>query len=233
MHQARIIGKNLVKEYKDAAQTTQVLSHVDFTLMEAEKVAIIGSSGSGKSTLLHILSGLEMPTSGQVSIMGKALDTLSAVQLAHLRNRQLGMIYQFHHLLPEFTARENVAMPLMIAGQSWRSSFSRADEMLAKVGLSHRLSHYPAMMSGGEKQRVAIARALIHQPSIVFADEPTGNLDQRNGEQIYQIFQEVTSELRTSVVLVTHDQHLAEQMDRVLVLRDGRLENHSLMGCAQ
>lgn len=233
MHQARIIGKNLVKEYKDAAQTTHVLSHIDFTLMEAEKVAIIGSSGSGKSTLLHILSGLEMPTSGQVSIMGKALNTLSAVQLAHLRNRQLGMIYQFHHLLPEFTARENVAMPLMIAGQSWRSSYSRADEMLAKVGLSHRLSHYPAMMSGGEKQRVAIARALIHQPSIVFADEPTGNLDQRNGEQIYQIFQEVTSELRTSVVLVTHDQHLAEQMDRVLVLRDGHLENHSLMGCAQ
>lgn len=219
----RVLCSDVYKTFIEAGQHIPVLVDVNLVVNAAQKVAIVGSSGSGKSTLLHILSGLDQATEGSVSIMGQTLATLSTKKLAQLRNQHIGMIYQFHHLLPEFTAIENVAMPLRIAGLSNKHAHQQAYAMLERVGLSNRETHYPSMLSGGERQRVAIARALINKPSVVFADEPTGNLDQRNGQQIYSLFHEVTTELGTSVVMVTHDIGLAEQMDAVFTLCDGKL----------
>lgn len=220
---AVLVCRDVTKTYHDGNEKVSVLSEVSFTLARGEKVAILGSSGSGKSTLLHILGGLDLPTSGEVTINGRSLAGLNANQLAALRNNELGFIYQFHHLLAEFSALENVAMPLLIAGTGKAEAEKQAAALLEKVGLSHRLSHQPAALSGGERQRVAIARALVNKPSIVLADEPTGNLDKKTGEQIYQLLCELSEQMGTSFIVVTHDIALANALDRVLQLTDGSL----------
>ena len=194
------------------------------TVNPGEQVAILGSSGSGKSTLLHILGGLDTPDEGEVLIKGQALHAFSSKQLAALRNRDIGFIYQFHHLLPEFTALENVAMPLLINGTSYKQAQAEATHRLEQVGLAHRLDHKPAALSGGERQRVAIARALVNNPAIVLADEPTGNLDHRTGDQVYALLRQLSEEQGTSFIVVTHDRSLAAQMDRTLTIMDGRLQ---------
>jgi len=214
---------NISKTYHDGEADTRVLDTVSFTLQEAEHVAILGSSGSGKSTLLHILGGLDTPDEGEVLFREQSLFSLKPADLAALRNNQIGFIYQFHHLLSEFDALENVAMPLLIGKQSPKYADAAAREMLDKVGLSHRLHHRPSALSGGERQRVAIARALVTQPSLVLADEPTGNLDDKTGKQVYALLRKLSSELNTSFVVVTHDRALADQMDRVLTLKNGVL----------
>lgn len=218
-----IVCQSISKSYTDGETQTSVLSDVSFSVSSGQQVAILGSSGSGKSTLLHILGGLDTPSNGRVKFLNQDLFSLSAANLADIRNRQMGFIYQFHHLLPEFSALENVAMPLMIGGQSGKTAKSLASEMLEKVKLGHRLSHKPSEMSGGERQRVAIARALVTEPKLVFADEPTGNLDQNTGETVYDLLCQLSDELGTSFIVVTHDRALAERMDRILTLTNGKL----------
>ncbi len=216
--------KQVCKTYQDAQVETQVLNNVDLAVYKGEQLAIIGSSGSGKSTLLHIIGTLDVPTSGEVLLAGQDLYQLSAKQQARLRNQDLGFIYQFHHLLPEFSALENVAMPGFIAGANRAQTLERAEQLLDRVGLSHRLNHTPAELSGGERQRVAIARALINQPKLVLADEPTGNLDAKSGDAIYELITELAQSLGTAFVVVTHDPKLAARMDRQLTMSDGRLQ---------
>ena len=218
-----LVCQDISKTYQDGAATIQVLDRISFSVHASEHIAILGSSGSGKSTLLHILGGLDDPTSGNVLFRQQSLFSLSAKKLASLRNSQMGFIYQFHHLLPEFTAQENVAMPLLIGGEKPSKAQQRAGSLLQRVGLSHRLSHKPAALSGGERQRVAIARALVNNPALVLADEPTGNLDHQTGVQVYQLLKELSHELGTSFVVVTHDTELAGQMDRTLTIQDGHL----------
>jgi lipoprotein-releasing system ATP-binding protein len=218
-----LICSNINKTYQDGSNATPVLHDVSLSIKAGEHVAILGSSGSGKSTLLHILGGLDKPTSGQVEFNGKSLGKLSGNALAKLRNDEMGFIYQFHHLLGEFTALENVAMPLRIRGLSIKETHSKAKAMLEEVGLSHRMDHLPSTMSGGERQRVAIARALVTEPSVVLADEPTGNLDDSTGEQIYKLLTSLSEKKGTAFVVVTHDIALAAKMDRVLKIKDGRL----------
>jgi len=218
-----LLCRNIHKTYHDGTNTTNVLQNVSLSIQPGEHVAILGSSGSGKSTLLHILGGLDVPSSGEVEFKGKAIHALSANALAKLRNDEMGFIYQFHHLLGEFSALENVAMPLRIRGLSVKAANSKAKEMLREVGLSHRESHLPSALSGGERQRVAIARALVTEPSVVLADEPTGNLDDSTGKQIYQLLTQLSEKKNTAFVVVTHDIALANQMDRVLKIKDGQL----------
>jgi len=223
MNEPILVCRDVVKSYHDGKSVTQVLKGVSLEVGAGEQVAIVGSSGSGKSTLLHILGALDSPDSGQISIAGQALNRLNNGQLARLRNRQLGFVYQFHHLLAEFSALENVAMPLLIAGQSIASTRDQAQQMLALVGLEHRLHHRPAELSGGERQRVAIARALVNRPGLVLADEPTGNLDKQTAERVFALLTRLNQQLGTSFLIVTHDLHLADTMHRRVVLDDGRL----------
>ncbi len=218
-----LVCKDVSKTYHEGSVDTSVLNRVSFTVNAAEHIAILGSSGSGKSTLLHILGGLDTPTSGDVLFKNQSLFSLTSSKLATLRNQQMGFIYQFHHLLSEFTALENVAMPLLIAGSRVSLAHQKASAVLERVGLSHRLKHKPAALSGGERQRVAIARALICEPALVLADEPTGNLDHQTGVQVYALLRELSQELETSFIVVTHDTELAAQMDRTLTIVDGEM----------
>ena len=200
-----------------------VLSGVDLAVARGEVVAIVGASGSGKSTLLHLVGALDEPTSGEIRLDGAPYATLDPAALATLRNRRLGFVFQFHHLLREFSALENVMMPLRIAGAGESAARSRAAETLAAVGLGARMSHRPAALSGGEQQRCAVARALVHDPDLVLADEPTGNLDHANGVMLADLFFRLARELETTVAIVTHNRQLAQRADRILLLDDGRL----------
>ena len=215
--------EKLVKHFQEGDYKVEVLNGVDFSVAPGERVAIVGSSGSGKSTLLHLLGGLDTPTSGEVLVDGEPLSRMSDAARGVLRNRAIGFVYQFHHLLPEFTAVENVAMPLLIGGAEPAEAEARAVELLGKVGLAKRLTHRPAKLSGGERQRAAVARALIHRPALVLADEPTGNLDTHTGEQVYELMLELNREMGTSLVLVTHDPKMAAKAQRVMQLKDGVL----------
>lgn len=213
----------LCRTYRDGNLAVEVLRDVNFRLAAAEKVAIIGASGSGKSTLLNLLGGLDLPTSGKVLMGGRDLAELDEARRCELRNRELGFVYQFHHLLPEFNARENVAMPLLIGGTPRAAAEARAAELLAEVGLEQRLGHRPAQLSGGERQRVAIARALVMEPACVLMDEPTGNLDPGSARQVLALIDRLKSTTTASFVVVTHDAGIAAHMDRVYELQHGTL----------
>jgi lipoprotein-releasing system ATP-binding protein len=216
--------RHLRKSYTQGPQQVDVLLDINLDVRPAECVAIVGSSGSGKTTLLNLLGGLDTPSGGEIYVAGQDLSRLSESERGLLRNRYLGFVYQFHHLLGEFSALENVAMPLLIGGQSSREAYPRASELLSEVGLSHRLNHKPSELSGGERQRVAIARALVASPRCVLMDEPTGNLDRRTAEGIHTLMQTLNKSLQTSFVVVTHDERFAASLDRVLVLNQGTLE---------
>ena len=218
----------LSKTYQDGESQVDVLKSVDFSISAGEMVAIVGASGSGKSTLLHILGGLEKPSKGSLSFNGQDMTTWSSDKLSSWRNSNLGFVYQFHHLLPEFSALENVSMPRLIAGENPKAAKQAAEALLKRVGLEHRLSHRPAQLSGGERQRVAIARAFVNNPDIVLADEPTGNLDGEAAASIYQLMLELNKEKGTAFIVVTHDNTLAEQLHRVERLVDGTLGGKQL-----
>ncbi|EFN01627.1 Lipoprotein-releasing system ATP-binding protein lolD [Actinobacillus pleuropneumoniae serovar 12 str. 1096] len=215
--------ENISKFYDEGNQKVQVLKDVSFSMNSGELVAIVGSSGSGKSTLLHTLGGLDQPSSGEVWIKQQSLQKLSANKLAQLRNQNLGFVYQFHHLMADFTALENVMMPMLIGNQNKSEARDRAEKMLQAVGLSHRITHRPSALSGGERQRVAIARALVNNPALVLADEPTGNLDQKTTESIFDLIKQLNAEQNIAFLLVTHDLNLANKLSRRFVMRDGVL----------
>ncbi|MDC9597846.1 lipoprotein-releasing ABC transporter ATP-binding protein LolD [Xenorhabdus anantnagensis] len=223
-----LLCHHLCKKYQEGKVSTEVLKNVTFSMQQREIMAIVGSSGSGKSTLLHLLGGLDSPTTGEVFFKGQSLNQMSSSARAELRNREIGFIYQFHHLLPDFTALENVAMPLLIGGQK-RHAQQKALDMLAAVGLENRAHHRPSELSGGERQRVAIARALVNEPSLVLADEPTGNLDQRNADSVFQLLQELNRQQGTAFLVVTHDLKLARQLARQVEMRDGYLQDESTL----
>jgi len=216
---------NLCKRYQEGSVQTDVLRNVSFSVKPGEMMAIVGSSGSGKSTLMHLLGGLDTPTSGEVVFDGKSLNAMSSAAKAELRNRELGFIYQFHHLLPDFSALENVAMPLLIGKTAKAGAQTKALAMLKAVGLDHRAAHRPAELSGGERQRVAIARALVNSPRLVLADEPTGNLDARNANAIFELLGELNQTQGTAFLVVTHDLSLAKRMQRQMEMRDGVLSD--------
>ena len=221
--EAVIQCQNVGKTYDDGSLKVEVLRNIDFQVTSGEGIGIIGASGSGKSTLLHILGGLDKPTSGEVKIQGQGLNSLSQVAIGQLRNRHLGFVYQFHHLLPEFSALENVMMPLLVARKSRAEAQAAAAEILEKVGLGSRMTHRPGELSGGERQRAAIARALVTKPDCLLADEPTGNLDRKNATHALEMMLELKRELGTALIVVTHDEQLAKRFDRVLTMDDGCL----------
>lgn len=222
-NQAVLECRQLAKQFEEGNLKTDVLDSIDLTINTGDKLAIVGSSGSGKSTLLHLLGGLDSPSQGSIFLHGQDISRLSVNTLSRQRNKHLGFVYQFHHLLPEFTAVENVALPLIINGQSPKQAKQHAEHLLEKVGLAHRLIHKPGELSGGERQRAALARALINEPACLLADEPTGNLDHRTAQAIFDLIVELNESLGTALVVVTHDHELASKMDRVLTLMDGRL----------
>lgn len=216
-------AENITQSFDEAGHTLEILSGIDLNVKAGDRIAIVGKSGSGKSTLLHLLGGLDKPSAGEVYINNQALYQLSEKKRCQLRNHTLGFVYQFHHLLPEFTALENVAMPLLIRKESFKIAMQTAKIMLNQVGLGERLDHKPAQLSGGERQRTAIARALVTRPHCVLADEPTGNLDAQTAQKIFDLMQSLNKELNISFIVVTHDDNYAKSMDKIFRLENGKL----------
>jgi len=215
-------AQNIEKSFTDGKSTVDVIKGISLQIKAGEFVSIVGSSGSGKSTLLHILGGLDRPSAGQVMVNGRRFDNLSEAERGYVRNENLGFVYQFHHLLPEFTALENVAMPLMLRKSvKFKEAKQQAEYLLERVGLTHRLTHQPGELSGGERQRVALARAVVTKPKLMMADEPTGNLDRKTADKIFELLTELRSEFNMAMLIVTHDEQLAHSADRILHMRDG------------
>lgn len=230
MTESVLEARNVQRRFQQGPVTLEVLQSVNLAILAAERLSIVGASGSGKTTLLQILGGLDKPSSGTVLVDGKDIHSLSEKERGELRNRAIGFVYQFHHLLPEFSALENVAMPLLVRRMHTGEAKDRAREILKRVGLGERLTHRPHQLSGGERQRAAVARALVTQPKLVLADEPTGNLDGRNAEQVFELMLELNRERQTSLVIVTHDMRIAARMDRVLQIENGTLSEVDASG---